>query len=501
MIPQRDYRDGGRSAALAETGMAATSHPQATLAALDLLRRGGNAVDAALAAVALLGVIEPAMSGIGGDCFVLLSRKGAAPLAFNGSGATPAAVEAWCRIHEEHGSRPLDEILAPAIAAAEEGFRVGPRIAADWADLAPELARHPAASAYFLPGGVPPAAGDRFAAPALGGTLRRIARSGRAGFYEGPVAAELVASLAALGGRHTLEDFAGHRGRWVEPVTAPYRDWQIAECPPNGQGVAALMILRLLDGLGPPDADPATRVHLLAEATKIAYGQRDLLLGDPEHGEIPVAAFLAEARVRGLRTGIRSDRVLPAAVWDLPLHADTTCLSVVDRDLNAVSLINSIFMTFGSCLYAPGAGVLLHNRGAGFSLTAGHPNALAPGKRPMHTIIPGMALEGGRPVMPFGVMGGHYQATGHAQLIGNILDRGLDVQQAIDAPRSFAYDGVLQLEPRHGPAVGRDLAALGHDVAWSDRPIGGGQAIFIDHARGVLIGGSDSRKDGCALGY
>jgi gamma-glutamyltranspeptidase/glutathione hydrolase len=477
-----------------------------------------------------LGVIEPGMTGIGGDCFMLLSRNGAAPLAYNGSGATPAgldldgflgqgfseiparsahavtipgSVEAWCRIHEDHGSRPLDEILAPAIAAAEAGYRVAPRVARDWADLAPELARFPAAAEFYLPGGAAPQAGDRFTCPALADTLKRIAREGRAGFYEGPVAAELVAVLRELGGRHTPEDFAGHRGRWVEPISASYHGWEIAECPPNGQGGIALMILRLLDGMGLAEGEvsPAARVHLLAEATKIGYRQRDLLFGDPDHGDIPAAALLAATNVDRLRALIRSDRVLPSAGWELPLHTDTTYISVVDRDRNVVSLINSIFMTFGSSIYAPGAGVLLHNRGAGFRLEAGHPNALAPGKRPMHTIIPGMALVGGKPVMPFGVMGGHYQAAGHAQLLSNILDRGLDVQQAIDAPRSFAYDGVLELEPRHGAEIGRTLAALGHKIAWADRPIGGGQAIYIDHARGVLIGGSDSRKDGCALGY
>jgi gamma-glutamyltranspeptidase/glutathione hydrolase len=528
MIPHRDYRDGGRSAALAANGMVATSHPQATLAALDTLRRGGNAIDAAITAVALLGVIEPGMSGIGGDCFAMLSLKGAAPVAYNGSGAAPAgidpgqfleqgltaipersahavtipgAVEAWCRLHERHGSLPLDVILAPAIDAAEGGYPVAPRVAFDWADLAPELKRYPATTAHFLPGGGPPRAGDRFFSAALGGTMRRIARQGSAGFYEGPVAAELVQLLQQLGASHTQADFATHRGRWVEPITAPYRRWQVAECPPNGQGVAALLILRLLDGFDLKAASPVERIHLLAEATKIAYRQRDLLFCDPEHSAVPVADLLSDAAITAWRATIRRDQAQPPAAWDLPRHRDTTCLSVVDRDLNAVSLINSIFMTFGSALYAPGCGVLLHNRGAGFRLEPGHPNMLAPGKRPLHTIIPGMALDSGRPVLSFGVMGSHYQAAGHGQLLANILDLGLDVQQAIDAPRSFAYDGLLSLEPRHGAGIGRALADLGHDIVWSDRPIGGGQAIFIDHQRGVLIGGSDSRKDGCALGY
>ena len=530
MIPLRDYRDGGRSPALGSNGMVATSHPQASLAALDMLRRGGNAVDAALTAVALLSVIEPGMTGIGGDCFLMLSLKGAPPIAFNGSGATPegvdleqylsrgwrelparsahavtvpGAVDAWCRIHAAHGSRPLDEILAPAIEAAEEGYLVAPRVAHDWARSVGELKLYPATAAQFLPGGAPPGAGARFACPALGRTLRAIARDGRSAFYEGAVAGELVALLRDLGGSHRPDDFARHRGLWVEPITAPYRSLEIAECPPNGQGGIALLILRLLAGfdLAEGALDPAARIHLLAEATKLAYRQRDLLFGDPDHSAVPIAALLSDESVGRLRAGIAADRTLPFERVDLPAHPDTTCLSVVDRDGTVVSLINSIYQTFGSSIYAPGAGVLLHNRGAGFRLIAGHPNALAPGKRPMHTIIPGMALEGGRPVMPFGVMGGHYQAAGHAQFISHVVDRGFDVQQAIDAPRSFAYGGVLELEPRHGMAVRDALTALGHPVEWADEPIGGGQAIYIDRARGVLIGGSDSRKDGCALGY
>jgi gamma-glutamyltranspeptidase/glutathione hydrolase len=530
VIPRRDYRAGGRSAAIAGQGMVATSHPQASLAALDTLRRGGNAMDAALTAAALLAVVEPAMTGIGGDCFALVSRGGARPTAFNGSGATPAratldwfagqgltklpersahavtipgAVDAWCRLHAAHGSLPLDALLAPAIAAAEEGYLVTPKVAKDWRDLTDELKRFPDTVAQFLPGGAAPAPGDKFACPALGATLRRIARDGRDAFYQGEIADALAATLARLGGCHAVEDFAAHQGEWVEPVSALYRGREIFECPPNGQGLAALMILRILEGFDYAEGavTPADRVHILAEATKSAYRQRDLLFGDPAHGAVPVAALLADGRSDAMRARIRLDRAQPATAWDLPLHADTTYLTVVDRDLNAVSFINSLFQGFGSSIYVPGPGVMLHNRGAGFRLEAGHPNSMAPRKRPMHTIIPGMAMHQGRVVMPFGVMGGHYQATGHAQLLSNIFDRGLDVQEAIDAPRSFAYEGELQLEPRIGAEIGADLEARGHRLAWAPRPIGGGQAIFIDHARGVLIGGSDSRKDGMALGF
>jgi len=254
-------------------------------------------------------------------------------------------------------------------------------------------------------------------------------------------------------------------------------------------------------GLTDEDAVPDVQPDPVARLGDLfVLGKHRIICGDCTQQDV-VARLLGDAHVGELRRQIRTDRVQMPQANELPGHPDTTYLSVVDRDLNAVSLINSIYMGFGSTIYAAGSGVLLHNRGAGFQLTAGHPNALAPGKRPMHTIIPGMALEQGRPVMPFGVMGGHYQATGHAQLISHILDRGFDVQQAIDAPRSFAFGGVLELEPRHGAAVGEELSALGHKLVWSDTPIGGGQAIFVDHARGVLIGGSDSRKDGCAFGY
>jgi gamma-glutamyltranspeptidase/glutathione hydrolase len=530
MIPRRDYMAGGRSAALGEQGMVATSHPQASLAALDVLRRGGNAIDAALTAVSLLSVIEPAMTGIGGDCFVLLSRGGGKPLALNGSGATPAraelgwftgqgmtelpprsahavtvpgAVDAWCQLHAAHGTRPLEELFAPAIAAAEQGYMVTQKVAKDWLDLTDELKRYPEIAASFLPGGQAPRAGDKFACEPLGATLRRIARDGRAAFYEGQVAEDIVAMLNRLGGCHSVEDFAGHVGRWVEPVSASYRGREVYECPPNGQGLAALMILRVLEGFDYAEGviSPADRVHLLGEATKAAYRQRDLLFCDPDHGAVPVEALLSQTWTERVRERIRLDRAQPSEQWDLPLHADTTYLTVVDRDMNAISFINSLFQGFGSSIYVPSCGVILHNRGAGFRLVEGHPNAMAPNKRPMHTIIPGMVMRHGRVVMPFGVMGGHYQATGHAQLLTNIFDRGFDVQEAIDAPRSFAYDGELQLEPRLGAAVAADLEGRGHKVVWAPRPIGGGQAIFIDHERGVMIGGSDSRKDGCALGF
>jgi gamma-glutamyltranspeptidase/glutathione hydrolase len=519
-----------RPPAIGEHGMAATSVPLATLTAIDVLRGGGNAIDAAIAAVALLCVIEPAMTGIGGDCFVLYSPKGGKPIALNGSGRAPAAataawyherkitaipamsphavtvpgaVDAWCRILADHGTKSLDELLQPAIRAAEEGFRVGPRVAFDWTDQRAKLSYDPAATRHYLPGGKFPETGDLFRQPALGATLRRIGREGRAAFYEGTVAVEIVAHLKEMGGLHTLEDFAAQRCEYVEPISAMYRGLEIAECPPNGQGLAALMILRALEGydLGDKRFSDADRIHLLAETTKAAYWARDAFFCDPAHHPVDVPDLLSEARAARTRKAIGLDRAMPEENWSEIEHKDTTYLCVVDRDRNAVSFINSLYNGFGCGIYAEKSGVILHNRGMCFRTTPGHPNAIAPGKRPMHTIIPGMALREGRAVMPFGVMGGHYQAVGHAHVVSEIVDRGADVQQAAAAPRSHAIDGVLKLERTVPESVAADLAKRGHTIEWLPRPMGGCQMIEIDWQRGILVGGSDPRKDGFALGY
>ncbi len=523
----RNFTTPSRSIAVGERGMAATSHPQATLAALDILKAGGNAIDAAIAAVALQGVVEPQMTGVGGDCFILYSPKAGAPVAFNGSGRTPAktdlaaflssgakditptapqgvtipgAIDAWCRFAAAHGTKSLEEILKPAIDAAENGFRITPRVAADWARCRARLEHHPAAKAHYLPGGVAPAIGDRRNQPALAKTLKRIAREGRSAFYEGEVAEEIAAVLQKLGGVHEVDDFARHTGEDVTPISASYRNHDVVECPPNGQGLAALMILRTLAGFDVGALAEVDRVHLLAEATKAAYRARDAFFCDPAHGKTDPAYFLAEDYIGAIRKNIDFKRASTKADWDDIEHTDTVYVTVVDRDLNAVSFINSLFNPFGSGIYAPRAGVLLHNRGWGFRLDAKHPNAYAPNKRPMHTIIPGMVMKQGRCVMPFGVMGGHYQATGHANFLSNVFDHGMDIQAACEAPRSFAFDGVLSLESTLGNEINAELSARGHNVRWADVALGGCQAIWIDHERGVLLGATDHRKDGVALG-
>jgi gamma-glutamyltranspeptidase/glutathione hydrolase len=510
---------------MSEKGMAATSHPLATQAAVDVLRDGGNAIDAALAAVAIQGVVEPQMTGIGGDCFLLYSPKGGAPIALNGSGRTPAqtdvdrhatnkeipptspeavtipsAIHAWCRIAEDHGSLPLERIFKPAIDAAEHGFIVYPRVAFDWKNHENRVSIDAAFAAQFLPGGSVPRVGDKRYQPALGRTLLRIAKEGRSAFYEGEVAEELVNVLRARGGSHSLDDFAAQRSDYVTPISAEYRGVDVFECPPNGQGLAALIILKILAKFEMSSMGEADRIHLLAEATKAAYALRDAYFCDPSFGDVDTERYLGQAFIDGLCAKIDMRRASSGSQWHDVEHRDTVYITVVDRDLNSVSLINSLFSAFGSGIYAPKSGVLLHNRGWSFRPFPGHANSIGRRKRPLHTIIPGMVMKEGRVLMPFGVMGGHYQATGHANFLSNVFDRKLDIQAAAEAARSFAFDGTLGLEPTISREIADELIGRGHVVNWADEPMGGCQAVFIDHERGVLFGASDHRKDGLALG-
>jgi gamma-glutamyltranspeptidase/glutathione hydrolase len=532
----RDFHHPGRSPAFGTAGMAATSIPAATLTALDVLRAGGNALDAAIAAVAVQCVMEPQSTGIGGDCFCLYCPAGSdRPIALNGSGRAPGgltldwlesqgittldptsphtvtipgAVAAWEALLAAHGTKGLDELLQPAIRAAEEGFPVSPRVAWDWAEEGEKL-RATGAGTTFLPGGAAPRVGDRFAQPRLAATLRAIARGGARAFYEGAIAADMVRALRARGGVHTEADFAAGRtaAQFVEPIRLGWRGFEVWQCPPNGSGLIALMLLGILGGWDPAPDGPlgVLRLHRHLEAARLVYRDRDAFLADPAQAEVPVARLLDPAYLGALRRLVRDDaalRDLPRAGEDaLPPHKDTVYLAVVDRDGNACSLINSLFEPFGSGILAEEAGVLLHNRGFGFTLERRHPNCIAPGKRPMHTIIPGLLTQGGRAVMAYGVMGGHFQPMGQSLFLTNHVDYGLDVQAALDLPRVMARGGWVQAEAGVPLAVLDRLARLGHRIERTKTPLGGGQAVWIDHARGVLIGGSDPRKDGIALGY
>ena len=538
MIPPaapRDFHLAGRSPVYATHGMAATSMPAATLCALDVLRAGGNAVDAAVAAVAVLGVIEPQSTGIGGDCFCLYAPAGEGRVvALNGSGRAPAAasidwfegrgiaaldntsahavtvpgaVSAWETLLAAHGTKGLDELLQPAIRFAEDGWPVHHRVASDWRGVEDKLRRTGADA--FLPGGAAPREGDRFVQRPLAETLRGIARHGARAFYEGAVAADMVQTLRGRGGLHTEADFAAGRtaAAFVDPIHAAWRGMEIWQCPPNGSGLLVLMLLGILEGFDPARDGPlgAERLHRHLEAARLVYRDRDAFLADPAQVEVPVARLLSPDYLSALRCLIDSTRAMPVLPAPgeamLPAHRDTVYLCTVDRDGNACSFINSLFQSFGSGILAPGSGVMLHNRGFGFRIERGHPNCIAPNKRPMHTIIPGMVMQGGQAVMPFGVMGGHFQPMGQSLFLSNMFEYGLDIQQAFDLPRLFPYAGKVEVERGIPAAVAEQLALMGHDMMTPERPHGGGQAIWIDHARGCMVGGSDPRKDGMALGY
>jgi gamma-glutamyltranspeptidase / glutathione hydrolase len=520
------FQNPGRSAVYGDTHMAATSHPAASAAAYSILEAGGNAVDAALAASAVLCVVEPHMTGIGGDCFVLYAPDSGGVVGLNGSGRAPSgasaaklreqglsqiadaspeavtvpgAVDAWCRLHEDYGSLPLDQLFAPAIRLAEKGCIIAPRVAYDWQTHAQKLSDSASACGVFLNDGLPFIAGDRFENPALGATFRKIAGHGRSGFYEGEVAEDIVNFLQSIGGSHSLEDFANQTSDYVDPISTSYHYHDIFECPPNGQGVIALLILNILEQFG-GDYDEADHVHLLAEATKMAYAKRDFYVADPGKADVPLEMLLSKDTARQIAAEITLERARPYTPISEVEHKDTVYLCVVDKDGNAISFINSLFNAFGSTLYAQESGVLLHSRGTGFSIQEGHFNELAPGKRPLHTIIPGMLMQNDKAIAPFGVMGGQYQATGHANFLNRVLARGLSVQEALDQPRSFAYGGPLALETGYNEAIATAMNARGHQVVRSSGPLGAGQIVWIDRQRGVLIGASDPRKDGFAIG-
>ena len=525
----RDFHAPGRSQVYACNGMAATSHPMASLAAVETLRAGGNAADAAVAAVAMLGVLEPHMTGIGGDCFCLVSKPGEPVWGYNGTGraaaamqperlvaegmtaiaiesphavTVPGAVEAWENILARHGRFGLDKALEPAIAAAQRGVPVSPRVAMDWSVAVEKLRARPNSAALFLHDGKAPSVGDVVRFPALAETLKKIAAEGARAFYEGELAEDSIATLSEVGSFLTADDFAKHRGDEAIPISTTYRGLEVVEIPPNGQGLAALVLLNILENFDLSALDPtgAARQHLAIEAGRLAYAVRNTHIADPSFMVQPVPSLLDRGFATDLADMIDRTRRSNFPAAPAP-RGNTVLVCVVDRDRNAVTLINSLFSGFGSGIASAKTGIMFQNRGSGFNLQSGHPNCIGPSKRPLHTIIPAMTLLNGRTDMAFGVMGGAYQAMGHAYFISNVMDFGLDLQAAIDLPRVFFEGEEVIVENGFDESVMQDLRTLGHQPVRRPLPQGGGQAIRIDWDRGVLIGASDPRKDGCALGY
>jgi gamma-glutamyltranspeptidase/glutathione hydrolase len=529
----------GRSVVRASRGMVATSQPLASLTGLDILRRGGNAVDAAIAMAAVLNVTEPNMTGIGGDAFMMvysskskalqgLNASGRAPRALNLEHFTsrkisqmpvtgmeaitvPGAFDGWVTLLEKYGTMKLADLLGPAIEYAENGFPVMEKTAADWEPEVPRLKLTAAAASTYLVNGAAPKPGAIFHQKNLARTFRTLARGGRDAFYRGEIARAIVDYCQKNSGFLSMEDFASQKGEWVEPISTTYRGHTLYELPPNGQGLTALLLLNILEGidLTTMRAEPVRYYHSMIEATKIAFADRNRYIADPAFAKVRVTDLLSKDYAARRRALIDPNKAIdPPAYGDINVGADTTYFAVVDKDRNAVSFINSIFHAFGSAIVAGETGIVLQNRGAAFSLNPSHPNRLEPGKRPFHTIIPAMVFKDGHLLMSYGVMGGDVQAQGHVQVLVNLIDRGMNLQQAIDAPRVryISGRGVMMEDALTAPVID-ELVQRGHERVMPPTGIahralmGGGQAIMIDPATGALLGGSDSRKDGMALGY
>lgn len=519
-----------RSAVRAMNGMVATSQPLASAAGLRILQQGGNAIDAAVAAAATLCVVEPMMVGPGGDMFAIvwdakkkelkgLNASGRSPQAISidelkkrgvnqmPSGGihtvtVPGAVDGWAKLLERYGTMKLAQVLQPAIEYAERGFPVTDVIAADW-QVGLSHKDHPDFAATYLPNGKPPAPGEIFVNKNLANTLKKIAAQGPDVFYRGEIAAKIVKFANEEGGLHTRRDFASQTSNWVDPISTTYRGYTVYEIPPNTQGMTALQMLNIMEGfdVGKLGHNTAEYLHLLVEAKKLAFVDRARHIADPAFYEAPLDKLLSKDYAAEMRKRIDTGHVAGPAESVPRGGEDTVYLTVVDKDRNVVSFIQSIFSAFGSGLVAGDTGIILHNRGAGFSFDPNNPNKLEGGKRPFHTIIPAMVLKDGKPWLSFGVMGGDMQAQGHTQVLLNIIDFGMDVQRAGEQPRFRDFENGLALESEIGADVRKALEAKGHKLTTSPGAFGGYQAIMIDPKTGALFGGSDPRKDGCAIGW
>lgn len=534
-----------RSEVIAAQAMAATSQPLATQIALDILKAGGHAVDAAIAANAALGLMEPTGSGIGGDLFAIvwdagqkelvgLNASGRAPALmtleyFQGNGlqeipdsgplpvSVPGAVDGWFELHERFGRLHVENLLAPTIRYAAEGFPVSAVIAQQLAEEQLRLGHYPGFADTFMPAGKMPAKGEIFRNPRLADTLAAIAAGGRDAFYKGDIARSIDAYMSEQGGLLRYDDLAAHTSEWVTPVATNYRGWDVYELPPSGQGIAALQILNLLEGfdIQAMGFGSAEYVHTFVEAKKLAYADRARYYADMDFVTVPVATLIAKEYANERRKLIsRQHAAQSVPAGDARLqNDDTVCLSVADAAGNMVSLIQSNYCGMGSGMTPGGLGFVLQNRARLFALDARHANVVAPGKRPFHTIIPAFVMRDGKPLISFGLMGGAMQPQGHAQVIVNLRDFGMNLQEAGDAARinhsgsssptgtTMLDGGVVHLENGFSQATRSALQALGHRLGESDGSFGGYQAIMWDAVEGVYYGASEVRKDGQAAGY
>ncbi len=536
-----------RSDVIAEHGMAATSHPLATQIALDVLKAGGNAIDAAIAANAALTLMEPTGNGLGGDFFAIVWDAESEQLyGYNGSGRSPASlslewfidngfddipqrgplpvsvpgvVDGWFALHERFGAMAMADILAPTIAYARNGHPVPELIAMYWDRSVPLLSRWPGFVEQFTIAGRAPREGEIWRNPGIADTLQALGEQGRDAFYKGDIARTIGDYMAEHGGFLSYEDMAAHRGEWIDPVSTNYRGFDVWQLPPNGQGIAGLQILNILEGydlaqygFGSPE-----HVHLFVEAKKLAFEDRARHYADPDFMEVDVDWLISKDYAAERRKLIDPERAARTVEAGHPAlnQGDTINLTTADRHGNMVSLIQSNYRGMGSGMAPPGLGFILQNRGEMFVLKEGHPNTFAPGKRPFHTIIPAFITRDGQPYVSFGLMGGGMQPQGHAQIVINLVDFGMGLQQAGDAPRihhtgsteptgqalAMTDGGELQLESAFGYETVRALMARGHKVTWALGPYGGYQAISKDRENGVYRGASESRKDGQAAGY
>jgi gamma-glutamyltranspeptidase/glutathione hydrolase len=529
----------GRSRVATTYGIVAASSPLAAQAGVQILEGGGNAVDAAIAANAVLGVVEPQSNGIGGDLFAIVYEANTGRLhGLNASGWTPralsvttvtsagvgdmprtgihtvtvpAAVAGWDSLRSRLGTQPFAALLAPAIRYAEAGFPVSDVIAAHWGTYAAKLAEEANAARIYLPNGRPPRGGEIFRNPDLAASLERIAADGAAGFYDGPTADAIIAISRERGGALQPDDLREFEPEWVEPIATTYRGWTVYELPPNTQGLAALLMLNIMEAfpLGEYGFQTARSLHTMIEAKKLAYADILRYVGDPRFAAAPLDVLLdkraARDRARRIDPARAAASVEPSAVAGLTtsVGADTVYLCAIDRHGNIVSLIQSIYEGFGSAIVPAGAGFCLHNRGALFTLEAGHPNVLAPRKRPLHTIIPAF-MQRGDVRIGFGIMGGWNQAQAHAQFVSHVADHGMDIQQALEAGRftKATFTGTdVCVEALVPAAVREALGALGHDVATippRTGTFGHGQAVMSD-GTGAHFGASEPRHDGAAI--